>query len=666
MLNPPTGSSDEVAIIGLAGRFPGANSVDALWENLTAKVDSITHFTKSECISSGVPTDLVNHPDYVRSKGYLEDADLFDAEFFKFSQHDAEILDPQYRLAFEVTWEALENSGYVPEDYPGKIGLFLGSSNINTYFQHNLVQPGCSFFSDNFTVALHNAKDFIPSLLAYKLNLQGPSVAVQTGCSTSLVSVCMACQSILHGEADMAIAGGSCVSMPLKSGHLFQDGMMLSPTGICRSFDNKANGIVLGNGVGVVVLKRLDRALKDRDTIHALIKGFNVNNDGSSRIGFTAPGPLGQQAVVQSALDNAGVKAEQISYIETHGTGTILGDLVEIEALNNVFSKCKQPIAIGSIKPNIGHLDAAAGIANLIKVTQALKHRTLAPNIHFDSPSKQLKLDETPFYLNTKTQSWVSDTPLYAGTSSFGMGGTNAHVILAEAPARCARTCSGDPVMLILSARSENALKAMTENLVKYLKNNPELNLNDVAYTLQVGRKSFAHRAVFCVTSLTEAIEKLSRHEVSDVSQEPFLSWINGNDVNWEKLDANQGCYRIPLPTYCFEPKRYWTTKDQLQLPKYKSVAHNDINQSNKIAMGHVLPTVKKIYEDFLVQSDIDTHLDFESLGGDSLVSILITHEINKALQVKVPFSIVENNLSVNELSKHIVSHIENTTVERS
>jgi acyl transferase domain-containing protein len=654
-------SHNDIAIIGLAGRFPGAKSVDDLWQNINNKVNSIVTFSTEECIASGVNRELVLHPNYIRAKGYLEGADFFDADFFRFSHNDAEIMDPQFRILFEITWEALENAGYIPEYYPGKIGLFVGTSIVDTYFEQNLSMPGYTLSSERFPLVLHNAKDFLPSLLSYKLNLRGPSSAIQTACSTSLVSVCIAAQSILSGESDIALAGGACVTTPLKAGYLFQEGMMLSPTGSCNTFDQRANGIVLGNGAGMVVLKRLNKALEDKDTIHAVIKGFATNNDGSARIGFTAPGILGQQAVIQSALARSAVKPEQISYVETHGTGTILGDLVEIQALQKVFSSCKQrSIAIGSIKPNIGHLDAAAGIANLLKLTQALKNRILPPTVNFQQPSSQLKLEETPFYVNTESNSWKSNEPLYAGTSSFGMGGVNAHVILAEAPPINNNQALSTPVILILSARSKEALQKSCKNLAHFLQNRPQINLTDVAYTLMVGRKSFKYRATFKITNVKEAIHKLSEFKSDKILDEPFTSWLAGGDIDWDKENAENKHYRIPLPTYPFERKKYWANRDTLKLPTFKSIPKELSESKNQLEREQVVAIVKEVYEKFLIQKDINLDADFASLGGESLSAILITHEINQALQVKVPFSIMANNLSVMALVNHIISHVEN------
>lgn len=636
----------DIAIIGMACRLPGANTPEDFWANISNKTNSITQFSQEDLLQAGISEELVKNPKYVRSKGYLQDADQFDADFFKFSKHEAEILDPQFRLFFEVTWEALENAAYVPEDYSGKIGVFAGSSNIDSYYLHNLRKAQSTLFTDHFTVMLHNAKDFLAALLAYKLNLRGPAVTLQTACSTSLVAVSMACQSLLSGESDITLAGGTCVSTPLKSGYLFQEGMMLSPSGKCSPFDKNADGTLLGNGAGVVVLKRLSDALADRDSIHAIIKGFAVNNDGGHKIGFTAPNVSGQQAVIEEALKRAQLTPDKISYIETHGTGTILGDVVELEALSQVFDGCTQPIALSSVKPNIGHLDAASGIASLIKAVLALNHKTLPPTLHFESASPQLHFENTSFYVSTTSTPWQNGVGRYVGVSSFGMGGTNAHVILGEAMASSLPTPAiEEPVLLFLSARSPTALGKLRENLASFLKKNPEVRLADVAYTLQVGRKHFKYRKAYRCRTLKDAIEQLQ-----------------GEGLEHFHLEGIPKGKRIPLPTYPFERKVYWISPSiPLKLPAFKTpAALPHTNAESQRDVEFIEKTIKEIFERYLVQKDIDIHLSFQDLGGDSLVALLVTHEINKTLSYKLPFSIFNNDLSVFSLSRHIVNDIEN------
>lgn len=665
----------DVAIIGMAGKFPGASDVNVFWSNISNKIASVLQFSDDELAASGIAPELLKNPNYVKAKGYLENADYFDADFFRFSKYEAEILDPQYRLFFEVVWEALENAAYIPDNYPAKISVFTGSSNIDNYYLHNLMRASNSvLLTDNFTITLHNAKDFLSSLIAYKLNLRGPAITVQTACSTSLVAVCMACQNLLNGESDLAIAGGTCVTMPLKSGYLFQNGMMLSPTGKCSAFDKNADGTVLGNGLGAVVLKRLDDALTDGDHIHAVIKGFSINNDGGNKIGFTAPNMSSQQMVILDALNRANISPEMISYIETHGTGTILGDLIEMEALANVFKNCTNPIALGSVKPNIGHLDAASGVASLIKVIQALKHRILPPNINFSVPSPQIDMSDKPFYINTHSKAWMSaNSQRYAGVSSFGMGGTNVHMILTEAPEVSLpkqKNNFSEPVLIVLSAKTHTALVQMKENLRIFLNSNPDINLADLAYTLQVGRRQLKHRVAYICDTVEDIIYHLrSCDNLPDLDSASkseqlatiALQWLKGQEIDWQILHGTTKRRRIPLPTYPFERKKYWTSRDTLILPAFKSVTPEVINKTQSFTRIEAIEkTVKEIFERFLAQKNIDVTKNFNNLGGDSLVALLITHEISKSLGLKLPFSIFSNDLSVRTLSENIANHIEN------
>lgn len=655
----------DIAIIGMAGRFPGADSVDQFWANIVAKRDAISFFEHDTLIQAGVSPDLLSNPKYIKAKGFLENASLFDADFFGFSKHDAIILDPQYRLFLETVWEALENAAYAPEAYTGKIGLFAGSSSIDSYFAHSLaINNESSLLAQNFNVLKYNAKDFLTMLLAYKLNLRGPAITIQTGCSSSLVATCMACQSLLSLESDIAIAGGVSITVPLKSGYLFQDGMMLSPSGQCRAFDKDADGSVSGNGLGVVVLKRLNAALNDGDHIHAIIKGFAVNNDGHHRMSFTAPSIQGQQEVIETALARAKIKPEMISYIEAHGTGTILGDLIECSALTEVFKEVPTRVALGSVKPNIGHLDVAAGISGLIKTVQALKHKVLPPNIHFNTPNPHIDFNHTPFYINTESAPWDSpDANRYAGVSSFGIGGTNAHIVLQEAPASRCKAEAPSLQLFVLSARTPSALAQAKHKLARYLQDNPLINHADVAYTLQVGRKHFKCRDMFVCLSTDDAITKLSAlktnssQEHADTSQEKLgRLWLEGQSVDWSALHSEKRS-RVPLPSYPFERQAYWISRE---IPGSLSEAIVPSPQNITSSSEYIEKEIKRLFEYFLVQDDVNVSHDFQSLGGDSLVALQIGFEINKALNVKLPFSIFEKNPSVKDLTLLIVTNREN------
>ncbi|QOT00426.1 amino acid adenylation domain-containing protein [Brevibacterium sp. JNUCC-42] len=503
-----------IAIIGMSGRFPGAKNIEEFWTNLAEGVESITFFSEEEILESGIDLELVKkNPNYVRANGYLSNSEYFDASFFGFSQREAEITDPQQRLFLECAWEAMEHAGYVGEKYEGRIGVYAGTG-ASTYLISNLLSTGHQMTLDEYSLFVGNDKDFLAPRVSYKLSLRGPSVGVQTACSTSLVAVHLACQSLLSGECDMALAGGSAVSFPQKQGHLYQEGMIFSPDGHCRAFDSQAKGTVGGSGVGSVLLKRLEDALADRDTIHAVIRGSAVNNDGGLRLGFTAPSALGQADVIAEAINMANITADTITYVETHGTGTSIGDPVEIEGLTQAFRKSTEKMgycAIGSVKANIGHLDTAAGVTGLIKTTLALKHKKLPPLLHFTEANPKIDFANSPFYPNTELTEWESKrTPRRAGISSFGIGATNAHVIVEEAPYIPAQSSERPYHLLVLSAQTDTALEVATIQAAHHFEKYADLNISDVAYTLQVGRKEFDHRGIVVCRSMEDAILALT------------------------------------------------------------------------------------------------------------------------------------------------------------
>jgi acyl transferase domain-containing protein len=391
-----------IAIIGMTGRFPGAANVEDFWQLLRSGTEAVSFFSDEELLAAGVSPAHVNNPHYVKAKAVLENADLFDAAFFGFNPREAEVLNPQHRLFLECAWEALENAGYDSDTYPGLIGLYAGAS-LNSYLFDIYSNPSLMRTVGRFQSMISNDKDYLPTRISYKLNLKGPSLNVQSACSTSLVAVHLACQSLHHYECDMALAGGVSVRIPQTQGYLYQEGGINSPDGHCRPFDANAQGTLSGNGLGIVVLKRLDDALADGDNIHAVIRGSAINNDGSLKAGYTAPSIDGQAAVVEMAQTVAEVEADTIGYIEAHGTATPLGDPIEIAALTQAFrhSTARNGFcAIGSVKSNIGHLDAAAGVAGLIKTTLALKHGMIPPSINFAQPNPAIKFDNSPFYVN--------------------------------------------------------------------------------------------------------------------------------------------------------------------------------------------------------------------------------------------------------------------------
>lgn len=514
----PENMMESIAIIGMAGRFPKANNIDQFWQNLRDGVESLSFFSDEELIASGIDPALLQSSSYVKAGMVLEDIELFDAAFFGFNPREVELLDPQHRLFMEAAWQALENAGYDSERYKGAIGLFGGVS-LDSYLLSNLVsnQEMIATGVGVMQAMVGNGKDFLPTRVSYKLNLTGPSINVQTACSTSLVATYLASQSLLNYESDMALAGGVTIRVPQKAGYLYQTNGIVSPDGHCRAFDAKAQGTIIGNGVGIVVLKRLSEALEDGDTIYAVIKGGAVNNDGAAKAGFSAPSVTGQAKVITTAQAVAGVDPDDISYIECHGTATPLGDTIELAALKEAFqsgTKQRSRCAIGSVKTNIGHLDAAAGVAGLIKATLSLHHKMLPPSLHFEQPNPKIDFSNSPFYVNAQLAEWkVDNGPRRAGVSAFGIGGTNAHLILEEAPALTDGDKSRPWQLLVLSAKTETALLKMTSNLAEHLRNNNNINLADVAYTLQLGRWVFNHKRVLVCKDREDAINALSTQD---------------------------------------------------------------------------------------------------------------------------------------------------------
>lgn len=503
--------STDIAIVGMNCRVPGANDTAQFWSNLKNSVESTVFFDEPELRAAGVPEDLLRNPHYVRAGTKIDNIGWFDAAFFGFSAKEAELMDPQQRLFLETAWEALEIAGYDPFRYEGLIGVYAGIGS-NGYIANIRGNNAVAKSNDSILLATSNEKDFVATNTSYKLNLRGPSVNVQTACSTSLVAIHIACQALLAGECDMALAGGVSINVPLMAGYLHHPGGILSPDGHCRAFDASAQGTFPGSGVGIVLMKPLGDALSDGDQIYAVIRGSAINNDGFSKVSFMAPSLSGQAAVIRAAQAAAEVEAESISYVETHGTGTALGDPIEIAALTEAFRSETQKTgfcAVGSLKTNIGHLNTAAGIMGLIKTTLALKHRQIPASLNFNSPNPEIDFESSPFFVNAGLREWTGPYPLRAGVSAFGLGGTNAHVVLEEAPAEEPSDACRSPQLLVLSAKTESALQKASRNLAAHLRRHPEANLADVAYTLQVGRAAFPYRQACVCTTAEEAIAVL-------------------------------------------------------------------------------------------------------------------------------------------------------------
>jgi len=542
-------SLEGIAVVGLAGRFPQSNNVDQFWANLVAGKDCFSEFTVEQVISEGIPRETAQRPDYIRRAPVLENTAGFDARLFRYSPKEAELIDPQQRILLECAWEALEHAGYDPHRFPGLIGIWAGSG-VNNYFLKNIIPRG-SFeeVADSQTI-ISNDKDYLASRIAYKMNLRGPAVVVQTACSTSLVAVNMACLALLTYQCDMALAGAVFLQTPRARGYFYREGDIFSPDGYCRAFDKAANGTVLGEGCGLVVLRRLEDAIADGDNILAVIRGSAVNNDGASRAGYTAPSVSGQMELLTMAQTIAGVSAEEISYIEAHGTGTQLGDPIEVSALTQVFQQTTAErgfCGLGSVKNNIGHLDVAAGMAGLIKTICALQHRQLPSTINFAEPNPELHLSESPFYVVDKLIEWQPrNGRRIAGVSSFGMGGTNAHVILEEYTDLPETRQSLRPWHLLpISAVTPTALSAAATNLSGYLKENADTNIADTAWTLASGRIPLRYRRCVVADSTASANVRLAEPNAlygiegdSDGGKRPIVFLFSGQGTQYPGMGA--------------------------------------------------------------------------------------------------------------------------------
>lgn len=503
-----------IAVIGMACRFPGAATPEEFWHNVVSGVDGVRTLTEDELLEWGEDPARLEDPHYVRRHGVVADTGDFDAEFFGVSARDAALLNPQHRIFLECAWEALERAGYDPRAVPGTTGLYAGAGR-NGYASVARSRPDRFPGVDDLAVSLANDPEHLCTRVSYTLGLTGPSVAVLTACSTSLVAVHEAGRALLAGECDTALAGGVTLRAPL-SGYAYREGGTMSPDGHCRTFSSDARGIVAGDGAGIVVLRRLRDAVEDGDHVHAVIRGSAVNNDGHDRAGYTAPGVRGQAEVIRLAHLAAGVRPGDISYVEAHGTGTPVGDPIEVTALTEAFRDERGPeetVALGSVKTNIGHTDTAAGVAGLIKTVLALEDRTLPANLHFAGPNPRIDFASTPFRVSTRTRKWETGRlPRRAGVSSFGIGGTNAHVVLEEAPGPvpAARPPAPAEQLLVLSARTPTALDAMAERLAGHLRRHPDVPMAAVARTLQRGRHAFAYRRYAVCADREEALAALS------------------------------------------------------------------------------------------------------------------------------------------------------------
>ena len=666
-----------IAIVGMSGRFPGAHSVDEFWKNLAEGRESITRFSEEETeFSMATPAARARGAKFVRARGILDGADLFDAEFFGIQPREAEIMDPQHRIFLECAWEAIEAAGYHPGTYPGLIGVYAGLS-LNSYLLYNLNQAteaaaklAGGYPVGDFPMMLGNERDYMTTRVAYKLNLRGPSMTIQTACSTSLVAVCQACTALQTYQCDMALAGGVSVTLPQRREYLHEEDGMISPDGFCRSFDAEAAGTVFSNGSGVVLLKRLEDAEADGDTVLAVIRGHALNNDGSEKVGFAAPGLNAQAAVIAMAQATAGVEPSSVSYIETHGTATPLGDPIEIAALTKAFreggAEGREFCAIGTAKTNVGHLDVASGVTGLIKTVLQLQHEEIPPLLHFHSPNPRIDFSQSPFYPADQSRPWPrGSAPRRAGVSSFGIGGTNAHVVVEEAPDADTIASPRTAQLLLLSARSAAALRQMADRLAGHLESHPGIDLADVSYTLAVGRRAFGFRRAVVAANAAEAARILrepGKGFVSapenpdraaadliislDSSVDPVASlallgdlWVAGASPDWAAYFSAEKRRRIPLPTYPFERKRFWIEPAPRSVTENEESSAPDEEIAPSVDRGaQFLESLRRMLEELSGRNVKDVNAAFSELGFDSLFLTQVSQAVFTRFGVKVTF----------------------------
>lgn len=652
--------NSKIAIIGMSGRFPDADSVEDLFENCLNGIISIRKYSDSELINDGVKKECLNDENYVKYGSFINDIDKFDNTFFKMTQIEANITDPQQRIFLKCAWEALEDASYSPDKFNDRIGVFASSS-LSMYLINNVLKSDYYKNKDfDMSTFISNDKDFLSTKVSYKLGLSGPSIVIQSGCSSSLVAVHYACQSIINGESDMAIAGGVSISVPQKTGYYYKEGATSSKDGQIRPFDSEATGMIKGNGCGVVVLKELNKAIKDHDYIYAVIDSSAVNNDGKNKVGYTAPSVSGQTNVIKHAISKSKIDINKIKYIETHGTGTKLGDPIEIRALGRAYDISKEhKVTIGSIKANIGHLDAAAGIAGLIKTAMILNKGIIPKSVNFKSPNPQINFNELPFCLETKENLILNKSEKnYAAVSSFGIGGTNVHMILEDYKQPERQVFSDGLYVLPLSAKSESSLEMKKDNIREFLKLHGDLNIYDVAFSLCFGRSDFKYRYYLIASSIKEVIEKLSKNEV-DLGGDSNLDriakqWKEGEDVNWEPMFSGIEAFRTPLPTYPFEEKSFWINPSR-QICEAEILVdeiNNNIDGS-ELSEDEIVNEVVDIWSRDL-DMEIKKDDNFFDIGGESLIAVDIICDLNKRFRLNLGTNILAELLTPKLLGNHI------------
>lgn len=683
-----------VAIIGVGCRFPDALSPEAFWQLLCHGVDAVTAPPKDRVAIHYNTIPATTEVDHVSQGGFLSAVDQFDPKFFGISAEEAVVMDPQQRLLLEVTWQALEDAGQVPANLAGSLtGVFVGIAS-GSYGQLATAVSGANKYyatSQNPSIAANR--------ISFQFNFQGPSLAINTACSSSLVAVHQACQSLILGESTLAVAGG--VNLVL-SGHetakLSESGL-LSATGRCRSFDASADGYVRSEGVGVIVLKPFEQAQADGDRIYAVIRGSAVNHNGRGN-GLTAPNPNAQKVLLHTAYDRAGIRPEQVQYIEAHGSGTVFGDALELKALGEFLATGRSPdnpCAVGCVKTNLGNAELASGIAGLIKVALALKHQQLPPTLHFQQPNPHVPFEQLPINVQTHLSNWpLSPSPGIAGVSAFGLGGTNAHVVLAGVAAQVKPMPVPEPAersgLFVLSAKSEQALKMLAQNYQRFLVDGSALHLMDVCYTVSVKRSHFAYRLAIVANSIQDLQQQLQHclsqnpsvfnHKINRRRQRqtptlvyplPTLSvsereialhtlaqyWLEGIDIDWSQVYDKTSCQFISAPTYPFDRQSYWGSV----ATSGNSVTTAEDSFSLQIDSDYVEPTndlqqrIIKLWQTLLGVDIVSIHDNFFELGGDSVLATRLVSRILGEFQIELPIMKVFEAPTVAELAIQITLH---------
>ena len=633
-------SSEQIAIIGISGEFPKSSSQAELWRHVLSKDNLIQRIPNSLYGDSLWAKELIESTNYIPYKGVLEHPTSFDAELFNMCRREAEYTDPQHRKLLQHSWAALEMAGYNPETYPGLISVFASTS-ISSYFYFNVlpnIEKAAMHSSDEMLGVLGCDKDFIATRISYKLNLRGVSQTIQTACSSSLVSVHAACENLLNFESDIALAASASITFPTYKGYIYTEEGITSRDGQCRPFDCRSSGTVSGNGCGVIALKRLDEALHDRDTIHAVIRGSAVNNDGSNKVGFMAPSAEGQARVIHAAHMSAEVAPNDVSYVEAHGTGTQLGDPIELSALSKVFGKDSHfKCYIGSVKANIGHLDAAAGMAGLFNLISSIQHKTIPPLLHFSTQNPNLGTDIKGFLFPKEPVEWKADQkPRIAGISSFGIGGTNSHLIIQEAPAAFSSKSMKEYHLFPFSANTSDKLRELLSTYASFLKD-CHFRAADIAFTLQVGRKSLPKRVCFSCRNISELYKIIEKFLASGIfSHSPSIPqelldsasrWSSGQVNSLQNLYLNEIRNRVPLPTYPFDSAEYCLETEQIFHKESSPILQHE---------GPIDELVEMIWKRVLKAQDLNDNSDFFHLGGDSLLALELLDEMKTSCFIEL------------------------------